>query len=92
AGVQVICYNFMPVFDWTRTELAKTLEDGSTCLAFSTAEVERIDPSQGISLPGWDASYRPEQLQALLADYREIDEARLWEHLEYFLKAIVPVA
>ncbi|WP_414441186.1 mannonate dehydratase [Burkholderia sp. 22PA0106] len=92
AGVQVVCYNFMPVFDWTRTELAKTLEDGSTCLAFSTAEVERIDPNQGISLPGWDSSYRPEELRALLAEYREIDEARLWSNLEYFLKAVVPVA
>ncbi|GAB7536368.1 mannonate dehydratase [Burkholderia sp. 3C] len=92
AGVQVVCYNFMPVFDWTRTELAKTLEDGSTCLAFSTAEVERIDPNEGISLPGWDSSYRPEELRALLAEYREIDEARLWSNLEYFLKAVVPVA
>lgn len=92
AGIRVVCYNFMPVFDWTRTELAKTLEDGSTCLAFSTAEVERIDPVEGISLPGWDSSYQPGQLQALLAEYREIDEARLWANLEYFLKAIVPVA
>ncbi|MBI0330298.1 mannonate dehydratase [Burkholderia plantarii] len=92
AGIQVVCYNFMPVFDWTRTELAKTLEDGSTCLAFSTEEVERIDPEHGISLPGWDSSYRPEELKALLAEYREVDEARLWANLEYFLKAIVPVA
>ncbi|WP_186054984.1 mannonate dehydratase [Burkholderia gladioli] len=92
AGIRVVCYNFMPVFDWTRTELAKTLEDGSTCLAFSTAEVERIDPAEGISLPGWDSSYQPGQLQALLAEYREIDEARLGANLEYFLKAIVPVA
>ncbi|WP_186147514.1 mannonate dehydratase [Burkholderia gladioli] len=92
AGIRVVCYNFMPVFDWTRTELAKTLEDGSTCLAFSSAEVERIDPAEGISLPGWDSSYQPGQLQALLAEYREIDEARLWANLEYFLKAIVPVA
>ncbi|NIF90942.1 mannonate dehydratase [Burkholderia sp. Cy-637] len=92
AGIRVVCYNFMPVFDWTRTELAKTLEDGSTCLAFSIAEVERIDPAEGISLPGWDSSYQPGQLQTLLAEYREIDEARLWANLEYFLKAIVPVA
>ncbi|WP_455286807.1 mannonate dehydratase [Cupriavidus necator] len=92
AGIEVICYNFMPVFDWTRTELSKKLDDGSTCLAFSTREVEQIDVSQGIALPGWDSSYQPGQLQALLGEYRGIDEDRLWEHLEYFLRAVIPVA
>lgn len=92
AGIEVICYNFMPVFDWTRTELAKKLDDGSTCLAFSTREVERVDVSQGIALPGWDSSYAPGELQSLLAEYRDIDEGRLWEHLEHFLRAIIPVA
>jgi len=92
AGVKVICYNFMPVFDWTRTELAKVLEDGSTCLAFSTREIEEIDASQGIALPGWDSSYKAEELQALLAEYREVDAEKLWAHLEYFLQAIIPVA
>ncbi|MBY4948433.1 mannonate dehydratase [Cupriavidus respiraculi] len=92
AGIEVICYNFMPVFDWTRTTLSKKLEDGSTCLAFSTKEVEEIDISKGISLPGWDSSYRPEELQALLTEYREIDEEKLWAHLAYFLRAIIPVA
>ncbi|GAB2467688.1 mannonate dehydratase [Comamonas humi] len=92
AGIKVICYNFMPVFDWTRTELAKVLEDGSTCLAFSTKEVEEIDVSQGIALPGWDSSYKTGELQALLAEYREVDADRLWQHLEYFLQAIIPVA
>ena len=34
AGVKVICYNFMPVFDWTRTDLAKPRFDGATVLAY----------------------------------------------------------
>ena len=91
-GVKVICYNFMPVFDWTRTEMAKVLPDGSTTLAFDAAEVARIDPEQGISLPGWDASYKPEELKSLLAEYKSVGEEQLWAHLEYFLKAIIPVA
>jgi mannonate dehydratase len=91
-GVKVICYNFMPVFDWTRTTLDKKLPDGSSCLAFSTKEVEEIDISKGISLPGWDSSYKADELKALLAEYSKVDEEKLWEHLSYFLKAIIPVA
>ena len=92
AGVKVICYNFMPVFDWTRTEMAKVLPDGSTTLAFDARAVAQIDPEQGISLPGWDASYQPAQLKSLLDEYRSVGEDALWANLEYFLKAIVPVA
>jgi mannonate dehydratase len=91
-GIKVICYNFMPVFDWTRTTLEMRLPDGSTTLAFSTAEVERIDVSRGISLPGWDASYQPEELRALLAEYAAVGEEELWRNLETFLKAVIPVA
>ena len=72
--------------------MAKVLPDGSTTLTFSTKEVEEIDTSKGISLPGWDASYKPEELRCLLAEYQHVGEDKLWEHLSYFLKAIVPVA
>ena len=91
-GVKVICYNFMPVFDWTRTEMAKELPDGSFTLAFDAEAIAKIDPEQGISLPGWDASYKPEQMKALLAEYKAIDEETLWKNLEYFLRKIIPVA
>src|ERR1051325_10791477 len=37
AGVPVLCYNFMPIFDWTRTDLAMRLADGSTALAYDDA-------------------------------------------------------
>ena len=92
AGVKVICYNFMPVFDWTRTEMARQLPDGSFTLAFDAQAVARIDPEMGIALPGWDASYKPEALKSLLDEYRSVSEEILWGNLEYFLKAIVPVA
>ena len=72
--------------------MAKVLPDGSTTLAFDADAVARIDPEKGISLPGWDASYKPEQLKALLAEYQSVGEEQLWANLEYFLKAIIPVA
>ena len=91
-GVKVVCYNFMPVFDWTRTSLEMRLPDGSTTLAFDTREIEALDIEHGIALPGWDASYRPDELKALLAQYAKLDESGLWANLAYFLRAIVPVA
>jgi len=93
AGVRVLCYNFMPVFDWMRTELARPLADGSTALAYVDAALAKIDLSRGTAeLPGWATAYSGEQLNALLDAYRSIDEHKLWENFAYFLQRVVPVA
>ena len=93
AGVGVLCYNFMPVFDWMRTELARQLPDGSTALAFEDAALAKIDLSRGTAeLPGWATAYSAQELNALLDAYRSIDENRLWENLLYFLERVVPAA
>jgi mannonate dehydratase len=92
-GVQVLCYNFMPVFDWTRTDLALRLDDGSTALAYDDGDLSRIDLSKGTGdLPGWAAAYDADTLSALLDAYRAVDEERLWENLAHFLGAVVPAA
>lgn len=92
-GIGVLCYNFMPVFDWTRTALAMRLPDGSTTLAYDHASLSRIDLSRGTGeLPGWATAYDAAALRALLAAYREVDEQRLWDNLAYFLERVVPVA
>lgn len=93
AGVKVICYNFMPVFDWTRTQLDKELEDGSTALVYYKEHLEKMDPLTGeLSLPGWDSSYTKAELKDIFDKYKKVDEEALWANLEYFLKEIIPVA
>jgi mannonate dehydratase len=92
-GIPVLCYNFMPIFDWTRTDLAKRMPDGSTALAYDDEALARIDLSRGTGdLPGWAAAYDAESLRALLAAYAAVDGERLWENLAFFLERVVPVA
>ena len=93
AGVKCICYNFMPVFDWTRTQLDKVAEDGSNSLVYYADQLAKMDPLNGeLSLPGWDSSYRKEDLKNLFEQYKAVDEEKLFENLGYFLSRIIPVA
>lgn len=93
AGVKCICYNFMPVFDWTRTQLDKLHEDGSTSLVCYADQLIKMDPLTGeYSLPGWDSSYKKEDLRRLFDEYKNVDEEVLWVNLKYFLEKIIPVA
>lgn len=93
AGVKCICYNFMPVFDWLRSELEHKHKDGSDSLAYDDKTVKAMDPvTSELSLPGWDASYTKDELRGLINAYKEIGEEGLWRNLETFLKAVIPVA
>jgi len=92
-GIPVLCYNFMPVFDWMRTDLAMRLPDGSTALAYDDWQLARIDLSKGTGdLPGWGAAYDSPTLAALFEAYRGVNDEQLWEHLAYFLERVVPAA
>ena len=92
-GVKCVCYNFMPVFDWTRSELDHPLPDGSNALVYFAEQVEKMDPMNGeLSLPGWDASYTKESLKEVMDAYREITEEDLWNNLKYFLERVIKVA
>lgn len=98
--VHLVCYNFMPVFDWTRTELARKREDGSTVLAYSQKAVDELDPvkmfesisgdTNGTVMPGWEPE-RMLKVKELFQAYKDVDEQKLFENLIYFLKAIMPV-
>jgi len=93
SGVPVVCYNFMPVFDWMRTELAERAADGSTSPSYREADLARLDLGKGIeALPAWAESYTPRRLAELRAAYAAIDEEGLWDNLGWFLERVVPVA
>lgn len=93
AGVKCICYNFMPVFDWLRSELEHKNEDGSNSLAYNEETVLGMNPlTSELSLPGWDESYTKTELKNLIEKYKEIGEEGLWKNIEKFLKAVIPVA
>ena len=99
-GIHMVCYNFMPVFDWTRTDLAKVRPDGSTVLAYDQKVVDNIDPqtffdqtnssSNGFVMPGWEPE-RLGKVKELFAAYKDVDQDKLFNNLVYFLKAIGPV-
>ncbi|MBQ0083598.1 MAG: mannonate dehydratase [Clostridiales bacterium] len=93
AGVKCVCYNFMPVFDWLRSELEHQQADGANALAYDENTVLQMNPLKGdLSLPGWDSSYTKEGLKDLLRAYESVDEEKLWKNLETFLHAVIPVA
>lgn len=93
AGVPVVCYNFMPVFDWTRSSLDFELPDGSTCLIYQEEVVKKMNPLTGeLALPGWDTSYQKEDLKVLFKQYESVTEEILWDNLAYFISEIMPVA
>lgn len=98
--IHLVCYNFMPVFDWTRSDLAKERPDGSTVLSYDQSKVDLIRPeamfesldskSNGFILPGWEPE-RMERIKELFEMYKDVDDEKLFENLIYFLERIMPV-
>ena len=129
AGIEVICYNFMPVLDWTRTQLHWRLPNGATCMRYDfvdfaafdmfilsrpgavadfpewvverarqrhaamiQAEKQALVRNVVFGLPGAADNFTLADVQAHLADYRDISAHRLRGHLVDFLSEVAPVA
>lgn len=98
--IHLVCYNFMPVFDWTRTELARKRPDGSTVLAYTQAAVDALNPedmfhsiasdTNGSIMPGWEPE-RMAHIKELFEMYKDVDDEKLFANLKYFLERIMPV-
>lgn len=97
-GVKVVTYNFMPIFDWTRTDLFHPMEDGSTALFYEKAKIQEdykemanyiLENLHGLTFPGWEPE-RMAKLDELFEAYRPVTKEKLWDNLKYFLEAIMP--
>ena len=99
-GVKVICYNFMPIFDWTRSDLFHPVGDGSTALFYEKGMIQDdynamakyildFTEKYNMTFPGWEPE-RMAKLDQLFKAYEGGDHEKLWANLKYFLEAIMP--
>ncbi len=99
AGIHCVCYNFMPVFDWTRTDLAMPLADGSKAMAYDGKICEGLSCEQmfeyiasnsnGFEMPGWELN-RKDEITAEIKKFSEMTADDLRANFKYFLDAIMP--
>ncbi len=73
-GITTVCYNFMPVVDWTRTELAYPLPGGGTALRFNAHEFAAFDCFM-LQRPGAETDHSPEVLRRAKDWYDRSSEA-----------------
>ncbi|GAW37157.1 mannonate dehydratase [Roseovarius sp. A-2] len=74
AGIRVICYNFMPILDWTRTDLAHRLSSGATCMRFHLPTFAAFD-LHILKRPGAAQDYSDETNEAANAVFATMDDA-----------------
>ena len=72
-GITVVTYNFMPLLDWTRTELAWVLPDGALALRFELEAVAAYD-LHILKRPGAAADYQPDMVEAAARRFHAMDE------------------
>jgi mannonate dehydratase len=93
AGISTVCYNFMPVFDWMRTDFEHRLPDRSLTVAYSQRDLDALDLSKGLPrLPAWPAGYSAAELQELISRYEGVDDATFADRFCYFIQAVAPAA
>ena len=75
AGIEVLCYNFMPVLDWTRTDLAWRLPTGGTCMRFDLIDFAAFD-IHILARPGAAEDFTPDVVEQAAQRFAGMDDAR----------------
>jgi mannonate dehydratase len=73
AGIEVICYNFMPVLDWTRTDLRYTVANGASCMRFDINDFAAFD-IHVLERPGAGADYTNAIADEAARRFADLDE------------------
>ncbi|MDG1968796.1 MAG: mannonate dehydratase [Flavobacteriaceae bacterium] len=86
-GVYVICYNFMPILDWTRTKLDMVMEDGSLALEFNASEL-RVFDLYILQRAGAEKDYTPEVIQQTKTHFESLSEEDIARISDNVLKGL----
>ena len=78
AGIEVVCYNFMPVLDWTRTDLAWRRPNGATCMRFDLHDFAAFD-IHILARPGAAEDFPGDVVEAAARRFAEMPDARRQE-------------
>jgi mannonate dehydratase len=75
-GIRTVCYNFMPILDWTRTDLRWETRHGAKAMRFDLPDFVAFD-IHILKRPGAAADYTPEQADAAARSFSQMDDARI---------------
>ena len=86
-GVYVICYNFMPILDWTRTRLDMPLEDGSLTLEFNASELRAFDLFI-LKREGAEKDYTTKEIEEANNKFKNLEQSDIERISDNMLKGL----
>ena len=86
-SVCVICYNFMPILDWTRTRLDMPLEDGSLALEYNASEL-RVFDLHILQREGAQQDYTPQEIEQAKKQFEDLEASDIQRISDNMLKGL----